>query len=230
VQCWLEELRPEHRYPDLGLIFAPGGERYRLQHPKGLSVFERRPNLTICPTCPLERGLLQDLERQLLLGLPLGLSGVLKEHYGIVVHALPQLPGCSNVIHRAGVMGPWRDIPSMRRPAVVKAPMRVLGFPRSFGVARGHASIRTLCRALVRLGARWGPADPGAASCKSGLYQILRDIRVAKGNRAVTGDGLPIFLGSMLALDVFVVLRRRPLLEGCGGRSRRRGKRAPVSG
>jgi len=62
------------------------------------------------------------------------------------------------------------------------------------------------------LGARWGPTDPGAASCKPGLYRIPKDIRVAKGKRAVTGDGLPIFLWSFLALDVFVVLRLLSLL------------------
>ena len=39
---------------------------------------------------------------------------------------------------------PLSYLPAMRRPAVVKASMGVLRSLRSFGAARGHASIRTL--------------------------------------------------------------------------------------
>jgi len=47
------------------------------------------------------------------------------------------------------------------------------------------------------LGARWGPTDPGAASCIAGFVPENTDIRLAKEIRAVAGMG-SFFLGSYL--------------------------------
>ena len=43
---------------------------------------------------------------------------------------------------------------------------------------------------LCGLGARWGPTDPGAASCTSGFGRPPRGVRVAKAqSRSRPGEG-----------------------------------------